>query len=446
MATAAEFCRVSIRTADAEVDLALPADIPIGELLPAAIDLITGDNTALSPDVGGREVRLSRPGAAVLDPTKSLAQCGVRDGELLLLATASASPLRQRFDACAAVASTVESMTRRWSPAVSATAATAVAGWSAVAAGVLLAMPLVDADSPRHIGAAAAAGSLALILGLMIQRRHRATHAVAATGVAATGVATLTGSLAVPGSPGVPSLLLAMSACAAVSLVSSRVVRCSAAVLVPTSGTAAATATATLGAVLGWWPTAAIGPILATTALAALSVAPRVASRTAHLSATAPIDDTLTRRAVAAHRRLTTVVVTSAAAAALGTVVTALTTPPTLAVASFIAVVSAVLLLHTRTHTELSCIAALFAGSGVAGTSLLGIAATANPAVIPWLCGLLGLVAASSVRLASGLAWQPSPTAARAMRVLEFAATTAVVPLACWTLGLFEAARGLSLP
>jgi len=53
MATAAEFCRVSIRTADAEVDLALPADIPIGELLPAAIDLITGDNTALSPDVGG---------------------------------------------------------------------------------------------------------------------------------------------------------------------------------------------------------------------------------------------------------------------------------------------------------------------------------------------------------------------------------------------------------
>ncbi len=68
MAATDEMCQVSIRTADHEVDVTLPAQVPIAELMPAVVDLIGKDEFA------GREPRLTRVSGEVLNTAATLAQ------------------------------------------------------------------------------------------------------------------------------------------------------------------------------------------------------------------------------------------------------------------------------------------------------------------------------------------------------------------------------------
>ena len=98
--------RVSIRTADRDVDLAVAAHLPLRDLLPGVLDAVA---TESGSDFTGRAVCLSHPLAGPLDAARSLAEGGVRDGDLLVLTDARPPRVQPTFDPCAAVGAAVRS-------------------------------------------------------------------------------------------------------------------------------------------------------------------------------------------------------------------------------------------------------------------------------------------------------------------------------------------------
>ena len=422
----AEMCRVSIRSAHRDTDLALPADLPLCELIPTVVDVV-------GEDAGGSDVRLARTDGDVLDAARSLAQCGVYDGEMLIL-TAVTEPTHQpQFDLCAAVADDV-GRTNPGMPARRPTTAVVGVLWSAAVVAVLLGRNAFDAAA-GHFGTGCAT-VISALGGAVVLRRD---PGLAVTlGVVAAALAGLTAQLAVPALPG---FLLAMSAVSATSLVAWRLLDCGTGTFLPLAGMTMAAAAATLVEALGWLSPAGVGPILTTVSLAVLAGAPRLAARLSGLSVSAWPDD-VERRAATARRILTWLVMATAGASALGTLVTAVLTVRPLEASAFIATVAALLLLRSRTHPDPGRAAALVIGAGIAASAVIGLVAVRAPSATTWLCGLP--IAGAAVATTLGTAdLSLSPTADRVMSVLEYAAGAAVIPLACATAGFFAAVRSL---
>lgn len=443
MAATAQSCRVSIRTADRDVDLTLPAHLPLRDLLPAVADVVAAETAS---DLAGRELRLSHPVSGPLDPAESLARSGIRDGDLLTLSEVRPVHRQPESDPCAAVAAAVTADQRPWREATSQAAAVFITWWATLTAAALLGRPVVAPQAGRHIAPTIAAGTLVLLAALIFQRRGAARPVVAGLALGACGFAALAGWLAVPGGPAVANAALAMSACAAAAAAASRVCDCAATVLVSLCGVSASAAVLTLGAVVQWWPVPAGGPILACCWLAVLAMAPRLAARTSRLSASDPVDEALRIRTLIAHRHLTTVVVTASSGAVLGCLLTALSTPRSPASVGFIAAVTATLLLRTLTHPEYYRSIALAIGAGLAATTLLGTAVSAEADLTAWLCAALAGVGAAGILLMSRPEWRLSAGSRKVLRAADFAAAVAVAPLGCWAIGVFAAVGDLSLP
>src|SRR5262245_36201843 len=79
-------CRIAVQYGPHTVDVALPSDAPVGMLLPSIVDLV-GRGTLTADE--GRHLHLTRVGQGRLDEMTTLHDNGVRDGELLLLTTAT---------------------------------------------------------------------------------------------------------------------------------------------------------------------------------------------------------------------------------------------------------------------------------------------------------------------------------------------------------------------
>ncbi len=71
--------RLSVYADSIRVDLALSAAVPIGSLIPPIVDILTGEGRYDAGPVAIR-YRLSIPAGGALDPSKTLAQTGIRDG------------------------------------------------------------------------------------------------------------------------------------------------------------------------------------------------------------------------------------------------------------------------------------------------------------------------------------------------------------------------------
>ncbi len=381
MADIAERFRVSIRVADQDVDLTVAAHLPLRDLLPAIADAVAAERGAV---VSGRELRLSHPISGPLDATRSLAQSGVIDGELLVAADEPAPRPQPAFDTCAAIAKEVRSARDTWRP-----------------------------------GSTLAAG--------------------------APGFAALAGWLAVPAGPAVAKAALAMSACAVGALAAARVCAAAAVALRSLCAVSASGATLSLAAAMHWCPTAATGPMLASGWLVVLSTAPRLVARRMRLSASDSVDDALTTRTLIAHGRVTATVTTSAFGAVLGSLMTALSTPRSPASMGLLAAVAAILLLRMRIHVEAHRCTALAVGGVLVSTLLLGTAASVAPTLVPWLFAALATGSVAAARLAGMTTWPPGAGLTRVASAAEFAAAAAVMPLTCWAIGLFAAARELSL-
>ena len=440
MMAIADRVRVSIRTADRDVDLAVAAHLPLRDLLPGVLDAVAAETGS---DVTGRAVCLSHPLAGPLDAARSLAQAGVRDGDLLVLSDARPPRVQPTFDPCAAVAAAVRSAD---DPTGLSTAplATALIGWAAVLAASMLGWPALAPDAPRHVVPTFGAG-LAALLGAWVFQRRAAAHGITiGLAVGACGFAALAGWLAVPGGPASANATLALSACAVVALAASRVCGLAATTMHAVCVASASAAVPTLGAVLQWWPAAVIGPVLVAGWLAVLSAAPRLVARA--LSAPDPVDGALTARTLTAHRRLTAAVVTAAGGTALGCLVTAVATPPSAASTAMLAAAAAILLLRMRVHAERRRAAALAIGAALVSTALLGTLLVGSPGLLPWLCGVPAAAFVVGIRVAAHKTWCTGRCVRRIASAAEFAAAAAIAPLGCWAAGLFGAVRELSFP
>ncbi|CAM5491675.1 type VII secretion integral membrane protein EccD [Streptomyces fumanus] len=156
-ASVAGLCRVTIRAPEKVLDLAVPEDIPLADLLPVIVSQAE-EQAEEAPERG--DWVLQRIGAEPFDPESTPASLGLRDGEVLLLRPESGALPPVRFDNLVdAVSSTVRGLPHGWSPAVSRWTLRAMTG--AVLA-VCLAVLALPGDTVSRASLAAGAALLAL--------------------------------------------------------------------------------------------------------------------------------------------------------------------------------------------------------------------------------------------------------------------------------------------
>jgi type VII secretion integral membrane protein EccD len=455
----AAYCRLTVLAPRARVDVALPADVPVAELVPMVLELVGEPLFGLCP----QPWRLSGTAGGPLPPGATLAELGVLDGDLLRIAPDAPAPLPPVFDdpvdALAATAGAAAVRDRRFGAVavlvVAGAAAVLLAGWPAAAG---TAVPVVVAA----LGAALAVGHAA-----RLARRGAAgvpdegpEHAAAVTAaVAAVPLAAAAGWAALPAASGAARLLVAAAAAGAVAAAAQIALRVVAPALV---GVVVAAVPAGLAAVavlrLDVAPAAAAAG-LGATALVAGALLPRAALRLAGLPLpVVPADgselvdaddgpdqlppDELAERADLARGYLAGLAGGCAAVAAVAALPAA--AAGGWAGPAFATVTVAVLGLRARSFADPAPARSLLAGAVVAG---VGLAAVVVPQVDPAVrivaaAGLL-VVAACGIVAVGRTTPVGSPVVRRAVDMLENLLVAAAVPLALGAMDVFRLVRGL---
>ena len=460
-----ELRRVSIHAGSVGVDLALPGQVPIAVLLPAVVDMLAlhcGNGPDWLSSSIATTVQLSRPGAAPLDSSMTLAEQSIRDGAVLLLLTPAKTAVPgPRFDVFDAVIAAASTASRPWTAQAARFARVAVGCALATLGAVLLLRPAIGTSGPHHFGIAAVIAATALFSAVIAHRVYRDAVTGLSLAVLATGFAAVAGFLAVPGGPGSPNFLLSAMASLVASVIAMRVTGCGTVTFTSLSCFCLLVGGAALGSALWAVPARLIGAVLASVSIALLAVAARLSIAMARLSpgvpsaaSAAPDDESppgaLSAKAVYAHERLTGLVAGFSSSAALGAAVTVVGVHTgggsRSGGAAFVATVAAVLLLRARSLPDLVPSLALVISGTLSVSALFVAAATEAPQHAQSVCAVtagLGVAALCLGFIAPAATF--SPVAHRAVELFEYLALAAVVPLACWVCGLYAAVRGLSL-
>jgi type VII secretion integral membrane protein EccD len=433
-------CRLTVAACSDDaycaVDLALPTDMDIGQLMPQLVDIVHRDKAL---PLTGRRWRLSRLGDSPLDESMTLNDSSIHDGEvLLLMAVDPSSPEWVACDPSHALArrgSGGEGLALRVVPPICCVLLGAIGAatlaWSA--ARTASAAQIITATC---IAVAAAAGAV-------VVRRLR--HLAVPLSLVAVIFTAAVGFRAVPPGPPGTDLLLASAAVFSVTILLLRLTGCGRACLT-TIATVSALIGAVAAAVVMWrlQPNAG-GAALATMSLAVLGFAPRLSMALNGIGPSTPtIDDA---DAGFTHRTLSGLICGASVAASLGAASVALgqlrDPGSALRDTTFTAVIALILLLRVRTHADdIRCI-------GLAVSAIVAAAAGFAAAAVsaPGQAHLIGALAAAAGTAALGclLGLTISPIVARTVEVVEYLALAAVVPLACWVGGIFGLARGLAL-
>jgi type VII secretion integral membrane protein EccD len=454
----AELRRVSVYADSIQVDLALPAAVPVGSLLPPIVDILATEYGYRGESVPAWQ-QLSLPGDTALDVSKTLAQLGIRDGAALVLSRSSTELTAPRFDDVAeAVSTTLAKTAQPWTRRAARLTGAITASWLAGTGALVLTRTAFYTTDARRIsgaGVAAAIGCIALLASAVAYRGFRDVVAGLTLGLLAGGFVALAGLLAVPGGPGAPNALLAAMAAAATSAAAIRVTGCGTVVFTALSLCMVVAAAAALVAAVTAVPLQAIAAASAAISLVLVELSARVSILLAGLSprlADEPhTPHHLSAKAIRANAWLTSLVAafsTSAALGAIGTVVAVYSADgPNLLGVAFATVTGGVLLLRARAFSDLAKSVPLV----VSGTATLSVtfvvAATACPLPTPWLAAVAATVATAALCLGFITpAFTFSPVGRRSVDLLEYLALAAIVPLVCWICGLYSAARGLNLP
>ncbi|MEW5813325.1 MAG: type VII secretion integral membrane protein EccD [Actinomycetota bacterium] len=414
-------------------DLALPTACPVALLLPSIVDNVLGH---------GEPARwiLAAAAGLPLESAKSLRDNAVRDGDLLVLTdepippprVCSSEPTGAVIDAGREAGSRVAAAVAAFS--VSALLALAASlGWAGSVTGQGAAL-WVSAGISVAAAVTAAAGWVAPPL----------TEALC---IGAVGHAAVTGALAGGSSwamttASAGAAALAMAVCLSMSLR-----RWTIAATSTLTGCAAAACAVTLAAAIGVLASArvgAAGALLTAVSLGALGAAATV---TVAMAGIGPARRSVgPRRAQTAHRLLTGMVAGWSGTATAGVALVAADPRASRAAAAgFAAVVGAVLILRQRVHADPVRRIVFSAAGVVALMTALVTVVTADPEAAPWWC--CGIAAVGAALLPGHLrGHHPNPLAQQVVRVLEYVAIAAVVPLGAWAAGVYEAAGAVSLP
>ncbi|HEY0573124.1 MAG TPA: type VII secretion integral membrane protein EccD [Pseudonocardia sp.] len=484
------FCRVTVLAPRSRMDLALPTDLTVAELVPMLTELAGELGTGPRGPAGTRDREglptawcLAAAAGAELPPHATLAGLGVLDGDLLRLRRRSEAPPPPVFDdpvdavaeavrapdgepgAWAAWADDPDSLpepfsVRPWNARCRRVAGLAAGLLAVLGAAILLAA--VRGLGEQANGVASVIGALgasaALAGGVRTARRDEAAAVLLAT--AAMPLASAAGFAALPGVPSAGHLLLAASLAAAASAAGLALLGTAAPLLV---GAALATALTSLTALLGVFGAASPSGLAAgaaTVAVGMLPLLPQASIRLAGLPA--PVIPSTEEDMVAAdtqwefasteeiryqarlaHTYLAGLVLGASAVASVGAV---------LAAAGggwsgqlFAALVVAVLLLRSRGYVTAAASAAPLAGGLLAGLALVaGLAA--GPAQLVKLAGVGVLLVAGAIAVC--LVWagprrEPSPVLRRAVDIVEAVLVVATFPVALAVLDLYQVVRGL---
>lgn len=452
---AAVFSRVTVVAPRTRIDVALPSDVSVADLLPMLLEMARES----TPDGGARHGgwALARIGQAPLESTRTLTGSGVLDGELLQLCKRAESPPPPLFDdVIDAVALSTPGSYRPWTEATARAlgAGAAVAALLTAAVAVYLAGP-----GTAEAVTAGVAGVLFVAAGATSSRVYHDPRAGTVLAATALPLAFVAGLYTVPDGPGRPNLLLACVAVAVFAAAAVGLLRAGVTVFTAAAAVALLGAGASLVAVLVAHPVAGIGAGLAAVALVGLSFAPRLTIQLARLPLpavpttarelneddTADFPDfvTIERQAALGHHYLTGLVVGFGAAAAVG----ALLAGPhgTLGVV-LAATVSAVLMLRARTYANgVQAVALLSAGLLTAGGLVIGWLVEADDSTrLVFVFGATVLLGAEALVLGVVFPRQRfSPPLRRAVEILEALLIAAVLPLALGVMDLYATMRGL---
>jgi type VII secretion integral membrane protein EccD len=420
--------RVTVSAARRRLDVALPEQAPLAELLP---ELLRHAGEGL-PDAGqthGGWV-LRRTDGAALSVGQTLAQQGVRDGEVLTLVPARDGwPELEYDDVADAIASSARRYGRAWDGAATRLTGLAVCAGAALLGAVsLLRWP----SAPIALGIA----GLLVVLGILASRGY-------GDGAAGATIA----ALALPYAfvAGLPSVLPASAAVVLVGVVGAVGVGYGLRVFI---GAVTAGLLGVLGAVLAFWlPAPGAAAAVVAVEVTGMAAVPLLAIRLGGLSTTTierrpagpaqvPAHDV--SRAVARTDELVTGALLGFTAAGLAA--SAIAVKGGVSGAVLVAVAALGFLLRARLFpTVRQRLPLLVAGFGAVPVLLASLALPRY-----WVTAVL--VALALVAVLTGAVYRrraPGPYLGRAADVLDALCVTSVIPLACAVLGLYGRMRGL---
>ncbi|UGT60031.1 type VII secretion integral membrane protein EccD [Nocardia asteroides] len=469
---APDLARVTILAKHTQVDMAIPVDVPVALVIPSVVDMVAQHSRSNEFDNEGERFEpaewvLARIGHPPFSNSLSLGEHGVRDGELLMLESASQTAPTPLFDDIMYnVAIADANHFRGWTPHSARLTGAVLAALTMLVGclGLLLApeaMPVWVSGSIALVVAI-----LLVVAGMVLSRMYGDTSASLVLAGCALPPAFSAGMLYVPDHYGWAHILLGSVLLGATAVLAWRVTGVGLGLFIGAATLAVFTAPAALVGLLTEHPVRAIGAVLAAAALGGLSLAPRVSMLLAKLplppvpSPGTPIDPT--EDDPDDHRALPSMEVLRAKSerarrylAGLVTATTLVTVAGALAAADpeaetpywqgiALALVCAVVLaFRSRTYAGAEQAVVLIAGgAGIALAMLVGMAIEMEQPLVVFGAAMLLLVAA----LVLGMV-VPNQTATppmrRAVELLEYAFVAAVLPLVFWVAELYALVRGL---
>ncbi len=440
------YSRLTVLAPRHAVDVALPADIPVADLVPMVLELVgePDPHSAWRPEPW----RLTGAAGGPLPAGATLAELGVLDGELLRIGRAAPPPAAPVFDdpvdAVAATAGAARAGDRRF-------------GCAAVLLVVLAAAGLLATAGPGSVPAALVAGFATIAaLACASSAAHDPASGTARTAASgAVALAAATGWTVVPGPPAVGPALAAVAAAGAVAAVAQVLLRVVEPALVAGVVLAVLAAAALVGVRCGLAVSAAAaaaaaaavvaGPLLPRFAirLAGLPrpVVPADGSELAHADAGAIQPDELGERADLARGYLAGSAAACAVTAAAGAVLAA--TAGGWAGPAFAGVTVVVLGLRSRGYADVVPARTAMSAAIAAGVALAALVARVDAAAgVAAAAGLLAAAGAGVLVLGRAVPLG-SPVSRRAVDLLEGLLVAASVPLALAAMDLYRVVRGL---
>lgn len=472
-----ELCRVSVIGRNTQVDVGLPATVPIGSYVRDLVALIESHTPAVGDDeaaaLRAEHFTLARIGRDPLSANQSLLEAGVRDGDLLVLRSVTTTESPALFDdVIDAVSQLTADGFRAWSPAAARMLGLMVAVVSVAAAIVVL---LAAKGGGIGLGTVSGGGGvLAMIAATIASRRYYDRLSATMLWLCGTALLGATAALSTPGHLGSPHAMFAGVAALVAALAGYALTRAGTLAVAAVGTVGLLLAGAGLARMLASFSTPKIAAAVVVAALVLITMAPRVAVAAARLpvppvptaggvidpadheprptiadigaiGATAlPSAAGLEQRVRAANGYQTGIIVGCAATASVAAVLAA--NPlgawrwPAVALA---AVVGVVLCLRGRSYADLTQAASLVVGGAVTLIVLLSGLALGEHG--DWRLAVAGtLLAVAAVALAAGVVGPHltvSPVWRRAGEMLEYGLIVAIVPLVLWSMDLYSAAR-----
>jgi type VII secretion integral membrane protein EccD len=450
-------CRLTVLCPGRRVDVVLPTDVPLADLVPLVLDLLGEPGPGARPDPW----RFAAVTGGVLSPAVTLDELGIVDGEMLRLGPVAPPPPPPVFDdPVDALADLATAAPRRSTglPGVVAVVATVTAAGLLATGGS--GSPAWSNAGLGALGAAAALGSAARLTRAghpaRVRDDGRADARALVAAYCAVPLAAAAGWAAVPGSPDA-RLLAAVAAAGCVAALGQVAVRAVAPVLVATTVVAVLVASSVATYLRLDVAVPAVAAVGAAVAVAAGPLLPRVTLRLAGLPRpVVPADAAGLVAADAGPDLLPAAELAHRARAARGllaglsggcAVAAMIAVPPAAAAGSWAgtalgAVVAAVLLLRARGFADPAPARVHVCTGAAAAVSLIALGAVAVGTTGRPLGALVLLGAAAATVLARPPV-VASPVVRRAVDVAEGVLAGATIPLALAAADLFALVRSL---